>query len=115
MPERPKGPVRLGDWEIGVDPCHFCDEKAVTAWVNQEAEEGPRLVPVCEECAEKMKVRVIDRMRGACDHRAEESSPPCGRAVTHMVLEGFYVEGDPRIGLFASCPRHAELPDWLRP
>jgi hypothetical protein len=28
----PKGSVQLGAWEIGVDSCDFCEEKAVTAW-----------------------------------------------------------------------------------
>ncbi len=110
MADRLKGAIRLSAWEMGVDLCHFCEETAVTTWPNQEAEGGPQLIAVCREHAEQLKVPVLSEARATCDYREDESSPPCGAAVTHIVLLGFYVDDVPQIGLFTSCPRHAELP-----
>jgi hypothetical protein len=111
MTERPRG-FRLSAWEIDVDPCAYCSETAVTVWTDQESEELPRLVPVCPEHAvDKPYVLDLDRARATCDHRQDENSPPCGAAVTHIVLVGFEVEGSAQTGQLVSCRRHAEFPE----
>ena len=104
--------VGLGAWEIGVDPCDFCEETAETVWVTTEGK--PRLVRACHMHAGEMEMPMFEKIPATCgltEPGSGSSQVPCGGAVTHILLMGIYMDDEPRLALVSSCRRHAPPPD----